>query len=176
MDAGVISAAAASPLGILALLVLVMSGLATAFFRDAGVRVRVLVFLIMLAAVVLFGGAVLRQGHTPDAPRPQPAPQPGPQPIAGPQTPAAGDQILPHSSERPVAAAELAPLSPAALRIARNEIYARRGYIFKAADLREHFAAFGWYRPEHAAVTLTPVEAQNVAALTEAERLARSPN
>jgi hypothetical protein len=45
-----------------------------------------------------------------------------------------------------------APLSTKALRIVRNTIYARRGYIFKAKDLTSHFNKFPWYAPD-AAVT-----------------------
>lgn len=38
---------------------------------------------------------------------------------------------------------------PEELRILRNEIYARRGYIFNSKDLTEYFTAFEWYQPRH---------------------------
>lgn len=38
-------------------------------------------------------------------------------------------------------------LTKSELRILRNEIYARHGYIFKSADLTEFFSQFSWYKP-----------------------------
>jgi len=64
MNPGVIIAAAASPLGVLALLILVLSGIATAFFRDSGILVRLGIFAVMFGAVVAFGIVVmLHQGQ-----------------------------------------------------------------------------------------------------------------
>ncbi len=148
MDAEVIRAAAASPLGILALLILVLSALATAFFNQAPTGVKVLVFVLMFGAAVSFGAIVLRE----------PAVEAKLEGL-----------LLPQSSERLVQRSELAQLSPAQLRVARNEIYARHGLIFKAQDLRAHFAKFGWYAPTQAAVTLSPLEQQNIRTLQEAE-------
>ena len=47
-------------------------------------------------------------------------------------------------------------------RIWRNAMFARHGYIFKSADLREHFSQFTWYVPRYSSVTLTPTEVHNV--------------
>ena len=33
------------------------------------------------------------------------------------------------------------------LRVLRNTVYARHGYIFKSKDLQDYFAAFSWYTP-----------------------------
>lgn len=33
------------------------------------------------------------------------------------------------------------------LRLMRNTIYARKGYIFKSADLTEYFSQYPWYMP-----------------------------
>lgn len=33
------------------------------------------------------------------------------------------------------------------LRLLRNEIYARKGYIFSSEDLKKHFSEFDWYKP-----------------------------
>lgn len=52
--------------------------------------------------------------------------------------------------------------SPAQYRIWRNAMFARHGYIFKSADLREHFSQFTWYVPRYKTVTLTAVEVHNV--------------
>jgi hypothetical protein len=56
------------------------------------------------------------------------------------------------------------------LRIARNEIYARKGRIFKSADLRDHFLRLPWYRPQHLEVPLNSIEQANVNLLLAAER------
>lgn len=52
--------------------------------------------------------------------------------------------------------------SSAECRIWRNAMFARHGYIFKSADLREHFSQFTWYVPRYSSVTLTPTEVHNV--------------
>ncbi len=50
------------------------------------------------------------------------------------------------------------------LRLLRNEIFARKGYIFKAADLQEYFAQQQWYTPLYQSVDslLTPTDLQNI--------------
>lgn len=50
------------------------------------------------------------------------------------------------------------------LRIMRNEIYARHGYIFKLPELNEYFMKQSWYKPESEDVTnsLTPTEKENI--------------
>lgn len=58
MNPDVIRAAAGSPLGILALLVLVVAGLALTFFRRANTNVRLLIFGLILISAIGFGIAV----------------------------------------------------------------------------------------------------------------------
>ncbi len=50
------------------------------------------------------------------------------------------------------------------LRVMRNEIFARHGYIFQSADLRNHFNKQPWYYPAYNDVTgmLSNVEKYNV--------------
>jgi hypothetical protein len=79
------------------------------------------------------------------------------------------DFIFPDSDRRLLSRSELAGLSTAELRIARNEIYARRGMSFKSADLRERFEKFSWYRPYTSEPTLNPVESQNVNLIQQME-------
>lgn len=55
------------------------------------------------------------------------------------------DYILPDAPEHVYTAAELSGLSPEELRIARNEIYARHGRIFKSDDLNRYFSGKSWY-------------------------------
>ena len=130
---------------------------------------------LVAAAVALM---VARQQPQAPAPAPQPAPidpapTPPPTPAPRPPPPAAearlGDFVLPQSSAQPLSPAALAGLDKAQLRIARNEIYARHGRIFKSPDLAAHFSKFAWYRPVAEEVTLSPVEQANVSLLQEAE-------
>lgn len=53
---------------------------------------------------------------------------------------------------------ELLDLSNAQLRLIRNRVFAKYGYIFSAEDLREYFLKFSWYQPISTDVTdkLTP--------------------
>ena len=55
------------------------------------------------------------------------------------------DYILPDSNKRYYTADELHALSKEELRYARNEIYARHGYIFDDWDLKNHFLQKSWY-------------------------------
>lgn len=54
----------------------------------------------------------------------------------------------------------MASLSKTELRLMRNEIFARHGYIFKSADLRNHFSKQPWYNARYSNVDamLTPIE------------------
>ena len=60
---------------------------------------------------------------------------------------AAPPQVFPDSSRRRLTQADVASLSPARIRLARNEIFARHGRIFQDAQLRRHFELYPWYRP-----------------------------
>lgn len=42
----------------------------------------------------------------------------------------------------------IATLNSKELRLLRNEIFARRGYIFKSNDLQDYFCKYKWYKPE----------------------------
>ena len=48
------------------------------------------------------------------------------------------------------------------LRIMRNEIYARHGYIFKDPTLRDYFMRKTWYKPTTISVTFNDIEQYNV--------------
>ncbi len=93
------------------------------------------------------------------------------QPTAPPrQSPATSGFIFPDSDRRLLTAAEIARLSPVELRIARNEIFARRGRYFKADDLKQHFSAFAWYHPYTWEPPLNAIEDQNAQMLLNAEQ------
>jgi peptidoglycan hydrolase-like protein with peptidoglycan-binding domain len=78
-------------------------------------------------------------------------------------------EILPHSDDKLLVEEDLIGLDKMGLRFARNEIFARHGYRFEAADVREHFAALKWYQPTNKKVTLSSHETQNVALLRRYE-------
>ncbi|WP_430816593.1 YARHG domain-containing protein [Carboxylicivirga sp. RSCT41] len=44
---------------------------------------------------------------------------------------------------------DLRLLSMSDLRLLRNEIYARKGYVFKSKELTLHFKKFQWYKPKY---------------------------
>lgn len=50
------------------------------------------------------------------------------------------------------------------LRILRNAIYARHGYIFKSQDLKRYFSQYSWYNPRYSNVesSLSSIEKKNV--------------
>ena len=70
--------------------------------------------------------------------------------------------IFSDSDRRRLTVGELRGLSPEQLRIARNEIYARRGRYFKDEALKAYFSQFPWYQPDQRDVTLNDVEQANV--------------
>jgi hypothetical protein len=56
------------------------------------------------------------------------------------------------------------------LRLARNEIYARRGRFFRDQQLAAYFSRFEWYKPYAWDVPLNPIEQANVNLITSMER------
>ncbi len=86
------------------------------------------------------------------------------------ETMPAADFILPDSDRRPLTAAELARFSKSELRLARNEIYARRGRFFVSVDLQQYFGKFAWYRPFAKEPKLSAIEEQNVKLIEQLEK------
>ena len=78
--------------------------------------------------------------------------------------------IFPTSSTRRITAGEIAALETVQLTLARNEIYARHGFIFFKPVYRDYFSRFAWYRPESREVKLNAIEQGNVTLLQQAER------
>lgn len=60
------------------------------------------------------------------------------------------DYVLPESNSRKLTNADLIKLAPNELRLARNEIYARHGLVFKSSDLTIYFSSKSWYKPNPA--------------------------
>ena len=70
----------------------------------------------------------------------------------------------PQASERDLDDSELTDMTERELKIMRNEIFARHGYIFKTKDMKNYFSAQSWYRPMYSNVTnrITIIEKKNI--------------
>lgn len=80
--------------------------------------------------------------------------------------------ILPGSDLNKLTDSEIDSLSLEQLRLARNEIYARHGYIFKSEDLKAYFSQKAWYHANasYDGTTLSEVEKYNVEWIQTRER------
>jgi hypothetical protein len=58
------------------------------------------------------------------------------------------DRMSIEARSRSLSTEELSSLSKQELRLVRNAIFARSGYIFKSKDLQQYFAGKSWYRPQ----------------------------
>ena len=98
-----------------------------------------------------------------EVPENTPAPEASPEPESEPEP----EYLLPESNTRHITGAELDELTWEQCCLARNEIYARHGYIFKTAQIQKYFESKAWY---HGTVnadsfdysTLNAFEADNV--------------
>ena len=77
--------------------------------------------------------------------------------------------IIPDSSTRYLTTSDLQGLSLDELEIARNEIYARHGYIFVSDEWKDFFINEDWYTPTTSSVTLNSIEEYNVGMILEEE-------
>lgn len=86
-----------------------------------------------------------------------------------------GDEyILPDAETHVYSEKELSDLSREELRLARNEIYARYGRMFKSADLELYFTNKAWYQPSIASDAfddslLSQTDLENLKAILKAE-------
>nr|WP_255639981.1 YARHG domain-containing protein [Pseudalkalibacillus hwajinpoensis] len=80
--------------------------------------------------------------------------------------------LLPHSDVIKLSESELTSFNKDELRLARNEIFARHGYVFKSDELASYFAEKTWYFPDpYYDGSLTNVEAYNVKLIEDLEEL-----
>ena len=86
-----------------------------------------------------------------------------------PAQPAVRQFIIADSDRRLLSWDELSGLSGSELRVARNEIYARHGRIFKDQQLAQYFSHFSWYQPLYADVRLSKIESANAALIQQVE-------
>ena len=78
---------------------------------------------------------------------------------------------FPQASERILSASDLSTLSKYDLKIMRNEIFARHGYIFTTNDMKNYFQSQSWYTPRYSNVNsmLTSIEKENIALIKKYE-------
>lgn len=77
---------------------------------------------------------------------------------------AKGYGLYPEGSKRLLNYQDVTNLTKRQLKIMRNEIFARHGYIFTTNDMIQYFSGQSWYRPLHKDVSnkLTYIEKENV--------------
>lgn len=85
-----------------------------------------------------------------------------------------GDYVIPSSNSRYISKSELYGMSKETLVYARNEIYARHGYIFNSQTLKDYFNSKSWYYPsipseQWSDSYLSDVEKANIATIIEVE-------
>jgi serine/threonine-protein kinase len=110
---------------------------------------------------------------TTSAPLAAPAPT-APTPTPRPPSPVVVGYVpgrFPEASTRLLTASDLSRRTPWELRIMRNEIFARHGYIFKTPDMRSYFAQQPWYSPRHHDVSsrLSAIETRNLKMIKSSE-------
>lgn len=89
---------------------------------------------------------------------------------------ASSSVILPTSSWEDLFESEVMNLNSYELCLARNEIYARHGYIFNSGELRRYFMAQDWYEPSipsdrFTSNMLNDYERRNIALIQKVEDL-----
>lgn len=81
--------------------------------------------------------------------------------------------LYPAVSQQMLTFADIEALSANELRMLRNEVFARRGWVFDDPGLRAHFESQPWYQPRHnneaVAQSLSPVEQANTQFLRAVE-------
>lgn len=82
------------------------------------------------------------------------------------------EYVFEDSADRSYSADELYDYGLEQLYLARNEIFARHGYDFSSAYLREYFGALSWYqaRPGFKEPPLSAIEKTNVATILSVEK------
>jgi hypothetical protein len=78
---------------------------------------------------------------------------------------------FPQSSERLLVSSDLSGLSKYELKIMRNEIFARHGFIFLTTEMKSYFQTQSWYKPRYNDVSsmLSSVEQKNIALIQRYE-------
>lgn len=84
--------------------------------------------------------------------------------------------LLPDSNKEPLSEHILADKSTSFLRYARNEIFARKGYVFQDTELELYFSNMQWYQPgKKNTIELSEIEQVNVNLLKRSESTLMQP-
>lgn len=80
------------------------------------------------------------------------------------EIPKEGKGLYPNASDHLLTGDEISNMSQQELRIMRNEIYARHGFIFQKEDMKQYFSSQTWYKPLYTSVNnlLTEIEKKNI--------------
>jgi hypothetical protein len=72
--------------------------------------------------------------------------------------------IYPEGSQRMLGLSDVRGLNSWDLKVMRNEIFARHGYIFKSEEMVNYFSSQRWYQPIYDDVTpfLSEIEKKNI--------------
>jgi|GEM_PF-6368117 len=78
---------------------------------------------------------------------------------------------FPQASQKLLTDDDVRLLSKNDLKIMRNEVFARHGYIFTTPEMRSYFSQFSWYtgKYENVNAMLSDIESQNVALIRKYE-------
>lgn len=83
--------------------------------------------------------------------------------------------ILPYSNVKPVSANDIKNMNKEKLALARNEIFARHGYVFEGEPYESYFKGKSWYKPNPKFTgegkQLSPLERHNIKMIMKAEGL-----
>jgi hypothetical protein len=110
--------------------------------------------------------------RTPRVQVPPSAPIPfAPEPASGVDT---LDRLIGRLNSSLIDQSELSRLSGPQLRILRNAVFARRGYVFRSADLKMYFSSKPWYNPTERSMDtvsrrLSPTEQANLRCIMATE-------
>ena len=94
------------------------------------------------------------------------------EPVAAPPAKTEASDGAQINTNKALSAADLKGLNKQQLKLMRNEIFARHGYIFKSPELNNYFRQKPWYKPQHEDVNglLSPEERENVELIKKLER------
>lgn len=88
------------------------------------------------------------------------------------EIPTESNGLYPNASDHLLTGDEVSNMSQQELRIMRNEIYARHGFIFQKEDMKQYFGSKSWYKPLYTNVDnlLTEIEKKNIVLIKQYER------
>ena len=82
------------------------------------------------------------------------------------------------NDEEPLKIMSIAKLTKSELRLLRNAIYAKYGYIFNSKDLSNYFKQFTWYKPTSTEIdnNMSKVDKLNIESIKEFEKMNKTTN